>query len=147
MATKQCPPQEELEFKIRGDKVLFNKKLAPAGDIISKWLKDNAYDPEAMALRVTLESEFGPAFDHCEVTDPATRLGLLVGGIQRYTEKFKPMKMMEVGSLNTEEISSRANRHLQNHQYIGTPYEVLGIITNNRNMALMLNDGSLIYNS
>ena len=43
--------------------------------------------------------------------------------------------------------SGRANRQLQNHEYAGRNYEELNLIVNHRDIALTLNDGTLIYNS
>lgn len=101
MATEQCPPQEELEFKIRGDKPVFQGQIAVAGDITSKWFRDNAYDTDTLALRVTMDSPFGPdvVYTHCEITNPSTRLGLLAGGIQKGTEEYKPLTVDDEGRL------------------------------------------------
>jgi len=99
--TEQCPPQEELEFKLRGDRVRPSPKKALPTDITSKWFRDNAYCEDVEAIRVCMDSPFGPdiVYTDCEITDPLTRLGLLTGGIQKGTNEFKPLAMDENGRL------------------------------------------------
>lgn len=97
----QCPPQEELKYRLRRDKPLFDGDIAVAADITSKWFRDNAYCVDTQAIRVCMDSPFGPdvVYTHCEVTDPDTRLGILMGGIQKGTEEYKPLAIDDEGRL------------------------------------------------
>lgn len=49
------------------------------------------------------------------------------------------------GTLSVDGANARAHRQLENHNYAGRDYNNLGLIENNRGIALTLNDGSLIY--
>lgn len=101
MATKQCPPQEELEYQIRGDKVLFTGDKALPADIISKWLNDHVYEEPVKALRVTMDTPFGSDIVYLEneYADPSTRLGLLTGGIDPVSDEYHALRVGSDGRL------------------------------------------------
>ena len=50
-------------------------------------------------------------------------------------------------AVRTSDPSTRAHRQLENHNYAGRAYTDLNLIVNHRDIAITLNDGSLIYNS
>jgi len=75
--------------------------VAKPADIISKWLNDHAYDHNAKALRVTLDTPFSPdaIYGEAEYADPLTRLALLGGGIDKHTDEFRAFRMTSAGRL------------------------------------------------
>lgn len=101
MPTKQCPPQEELEFKIRGERVPPPVKKALPTDITSKWFRDNAYDENTESIRVTMDSPFGPdvVYVDGDITIPGISKGLMIGGVQKGTNEYKPLAIDDEGRL------------------------------------------------
>lgn len=103
MVTKQCPPQEELEFQLVEERYPDRPELALPADITSKWLNDNAYEPSRRALRVTLDSPFGldVVYQEGEFADPILREGLLTGGVNPSNE-WNALTLDEDGRLRVD---------------------------------------------
>jgi len=103
VATKQCPPQEELEFQLVEGKYPDTPELARPADIISKWLNDHVYESARRALRVTLDSPFGldVVYAEGEYADPVDREGLLTGAVDP-SDNWRALTMTADGKLRVD---------------------------------------------
>ncbi len=136
MATEQCPPKEILEFQDHNSPPLFNKKKAIAADIISRWLNDWVYCEDSQALRVCMDSPFGPdiVYKEDELTDVLTRLGLLVGGIELSSDEYKALKLTDDGRLMVDAAVTVENAnfnvqltHLDDYPFAGDIHDSVRI--------------------
>ena len=101
MAVEQYPPQDELEYKVRGDRILFSGDKALPADIVSKWFNDHVYAEPVGALRVTMDTPFGAdiVYKEDEFADPGIRLGILTGGVDPVTNEYHAVRVGSDGRL------------------------------------------------
>lgn len=81
----------------------WDKGLSIPADITSRWFHDYVYEHPARALRVVMDTPYGPdvVYKEAEYADPLTRLGLLVGGIDEQDE-FQSLSLTDDGRLKVD---------------------------------------------